>query len=221
MPAETQAGKTRRAILQFRFVQKHWLCNCVQRHLVPRCCLARLSIPPNAPHPPNPAPFTACPPTQAMSFTVSMPMHTAALAECSHPSCHAAAAVGRVAGLRHATGRRGSMARASAAAVDRLSTRIQDLAEADLPPPPPPLKPVPVIHTQAYLVQTQQLPQVSLRLCVVSVAAEACTLLCLTCFWPGYGDSSAWQHAAAHSASLPPRCASAALTGAPITELHG
>lgn len=29
-----------------------------------------------------------------------------------------------------------------------------------MPPPPPPLKPVPVIHTQAYLVQTQQLPQV-------------------------------------------------------------
>lgn len=80
------------------------------------------------------------------------------------------------------------MARASAAAVDRLSTRSQDLAEADLPPPPPPLKPVPVIHTQAYLVQTQQLPQVSLRLCVIFVAAETHAPCCAS---PAAGQAMA------------------------------
>jgi hypothetical protein len=105
------------------------------------------------------------------------------------------------------------MARASAAAVDRLSTRSQDLAEADLPPPPPPLKPVPVIHTQAYLVQTQQLPQVSSCSHVVRAAsAKTCSsFVRLRGCWPGCGNSLAWEYRCMQCL-IPARCTSAALT---------
>lgn len=45
----------------------------------------------------------------------------------------------------------------SAAAVNRLMSQQELVESLDLPPPPPPLKPVPIIHTTAYLQQTQQL----------------------------------------------------------------
>lgn len=44
------------------------------------------------------------------------------------------------------------------AALSTRSSLPRDAVETlDLPPPPPPLKPVPIIHTTAYLQQTQQL----------------------------------------------------------------
>lgn len=49
------------------------------------------------------------------------------------------------------------MPRTPAALSSRISSPHDAVETLDLPPPPPPLKPVPIIHTTAYLQQTQQL----------------------------------------------------------------
>jgi hypothetical protein len=84
--------------------------------------------------------------------------HTRTVADvCSasqrwHP---AAVAVPRVTAGHAACCKR--MSRTPAALSSRSSSPRDAVETLDLPPPPPPLKPVPIIHTTAYLQQTQQL----------------------------------------------------------------
>jgi hypothetical protein len=88
-----------------------------------------------------------------MSFS-----HHAAAADACSSSYAQPSAVSKPLSARrqHAAGS-ARMPPLSAAAVNRPMSQQELVDSLDLPPPPPPLKPVPIIHTTAYLRQTQQL----------------------------------------------------------------
>jgi hypothetical protein len=92
---------------------------------------------------------------QLCNTSTSYTRTAADVCSASHTWQHAAVAVPRVRGRRAACCRRMPL---TPAALSSRSSSPRDAVETlDLPPPPPPLKPVPIIHTTAYLQQTQQL----------------------------------------------------------------
>lgn len=91
-----------------------------------------------------------------MSLRNSMSVHHHATAADACSSSYSAVPRPLSARWQHAAGS-ARMPPLSAAAVNRLMSQQELVESLDLPPPPPPLKPVPIIHTTAYLQQTQQL----------------------------------------------------------------